>query len=213
VPVGRPIPDWLKARPARKVTLSGGDVVWIEKSLQIPLQITKRRAVSFNLRGKWSSTGSRKPLELMRQFGDEKLGSLWKRKAIALLHIFPVAQKDGFHFRPQVRAFIVPRSADSMWLIQSIQQNLFSQDRSRASMIWYVPTAPFEKMSVDEIAHEALLLHDQFGAEVADRQRVNKSIIMAIWPSETAGQRVKRYGTLFVKGPNGKWKLSPANKR
>lgn len=213
IPVGRPIPNWLRASQGKQVRLSNGDVVWLERASPYYSQIVKSKTFAFYIRGNWASTGSRPAFELIRRFATERLRKLREQHKLVSVVMFRTEPKDGFHFRPQVKAFVLRKSPSDFWLVQKFAYTQLSGDGSKASMIWYVPSVPVEQMTPEALANEAKLLQSQFGAKITENDGLKTSIIMAIWPADEIGDRVMRYGTKFVKNQNGEWRLKPGKKR
>ena len=212
VPAGRPIPDWLKAPNPREVQLSNGEIIWLEKIGPFYSQLMKRKTIALAIVGNWTSTTTGAAFEQIRRLAAEKLSESRQKHELIMITNLNTPSKGGFHFRNQVKAFVLRKSPDDFWLVQKFQYAQFSEG-GHAAMIWYVPSVPYGKTTPEMLAEEASLLHSQFGARLAEKWKLKTSIIMAIWPPNETGERVWRHGTLFVKGPNGKWQLRRNKKK
>ena len=206
-PVGHKLPDWAKASQGTKYQLSDGKAVWIERRVPTLSAMTKSKTVGLNVRGEWSSSGSRPAYEQIRRLAAEKLQDLRGKYDLIPIYFFGEPKKEGFHSRPQVEAFVVRKSPEDFWVVQKFQFVMFTEGREKALMIWYVPSKPFDKRDQAALDQEAALLQRQIGRELADRAQIKTMIVMAIWPADEAGKQVMRYGTLFKKTPSGEWRL------
>ena len=142
---GRPIPDWVKVTEGEKIKLSDGKVVWIERRLPIIANskglIANSKAIGLNIRGEWTSSGSRPAFDQIHRLAAEGLQELREKYNPIVIYFFGDPQKEGFHIRRQVTAFIFPRQPDDYWLVEKFQLQAFTD--GRALVIWYVPSKPF----------------------------------------------------------------------
>ncbi len=213
MPKDRTLPEWLKRQKEKKVHLSNGEYVLVEKQSSQYDQLLKKLMPSIDLRTEQKALGKKSAWRLIRRYSEMHLSALRKENKHILISMFTVPVKEGIHARPRLTTIVLKKNDKEFWLLTSRHIMLF-KDNVPGLVLAYQPTTPHGTSEADNLKYrkEAKEFLELYGNRVADNLGVKFVIIQAQWSTDKFGVQVPMYRTVFEKGKDGIWKMLSAPK-